>query len=67
LHLKPAERKPAGFFVGDSAVKKLLSRWFVKASVAFSGKTEERLAREWVWYYFLYRSRIRAYWLAVAS
>lgn len=48
-------------------MKKKLIRSFVKVCAAYSGKTEEQLARDWRFYHFLYRSRIRAYWLAVTN
>jgi len=42
-------------------MKKLL----IKVAMAVSSKTQEQLAQEWNWHYFLTRSRLKAYWHAV--
>jgi len=39
----------------------------VRLFVLLTGKTEAQLGTEWFWYYFLYRSRARAYWRVLTS
>lgn len=48
-------------------MKQFLSDTFIKFCVKYTGKNQQELANKWGFYYFLTRSKTKAYWHTVFS
>ena len=48
-------------------MKQFLSNAFIKFCVKYTGRSQQHLAKKWGFYYFLTRSKTKAYWHTVFS